>query len=167
MAISRKFRDFNFFFENIFGQKNVKLTKKVLYNSFHEFSPYNPFLFLILWKIKIISLISRKNAAIKKIFFYLQPKKISILSPIITEIPSNAKMAIMLIEILLKMEDFYVPQVISKIDFLIKIVWRYSIFFVSEIKYAKPKRGKTAQGVWKDIVNVADYTQTLRMEKCL
>ena len=45
------------------GKKNVKLTKKVLYNSFHEFSPYNPFLFLILWKIKIISLISRKNAA--------------------------------------------------------------------------------------------------------
>lgn len=37
----------------------------------------------------------------------------------------------------------------------------------SEIKYAKPKRGKTAQGVWKDIVNVNDYTQTLRMEKCL
>ena len=37
----------------------------------------------------------------------------------------------------------------------------------SEIKYAKPKRGKTAQGVWKDIVNVDDYTQTLRMEKCL
>ena len=55
----------------------------------------------------------------------------------------------------------------------------------SEIKYAKPKRGKTAQvnhhhrhhhchhhhhhhqGTWKDIVNVADYTQTLRMEKCL
>ncbi len=36
-----------------------------------------------------------------------------------------------------------------------------------EIKYAKPKRGKTAQGVWKDIVNVNDYTQTLRMEKCL
>ena len=29
----------------------------------------------------------------------------------------------------------------------------------SEIKYAKPKRGKTAQGVWKDIVNVQDYTQ--------
>ena len=40
------------------------------------------------------------------------------------------------------------------------------IFFV-EIKYAKPKRGKTAQGVWKDIVNVNDYTQTLRMEKCM
>jgi len=37
----------------------------------------------------------------------------------------------------------------------------------SEIKYAKPKRGKTAQGVWKDIVNVNDYTQTLRMEKCM
>jgi len=37
----------------------------------------------------------------------------------------------------------------------------------SEIKYAKPKRGKTAQGTWKDIVNVNDYTQTLRMEKCL
>jgi len=37
----------------------------------------------------------------------------------------------------------------------------------SEIKYAKPKRGKTAQGDWKDIVNVNDYTQTLRMEKCL
>jgi len=37
----------------------------------------------------------------------------------------------------------------------------------SEIKYAKPKRGKTAQGEWKDIVNVNDYTQTLRMEKCL
>ena len=37
----------------------------------------------------------------------------------------------------------------------------------TEIKYAKPKRGKTAQGVWKDIVNVNDYTQTLRMEKCL
>ena len=37
----------------------------------------------------------------------------------------------------------------------------------SEIKYAKPKRGKTAQGSWKDIVNVNDYTQTLRMEKCL
>ena len=33
--------------------------------------------------------------------------------------------------------------------------------------YAKPKRGKTAQGEWKDIVNVKDYTQTLRMEKCL
>ena len=38
---------------------------------------------------------------------------------------------------------------------------------ISEIKYAKPKRGKTAQGVWKDIVNVDDYTQTLRMEKCM
>ncbi|TRY80411.1 hypothetical protein TCAL_16787 [Tigriopus californicus] len=37
----------------------------------------------------------------------------------------------------------------------------------SEIMYAKPKRGKTAQGTWKDIVNVKDYTQTLRMEKCL
>ncbi len=37
----------------------------------------------------------------------------------------------------------------------------------SEIMYAKPKRGKTAQGEWKDIVNVKDYTQTLRMEKCL
>ena len=36
-----------------------------------------------------------------------------------------------------------------------------------EIKYAKPKRGKTATGVWKDIVNIDDYTQTLRMEKCL
>jgi len=36
----------------------------------------------------------------------------------------------------------------------------------SEIKYAKPKRGKTAHGVWKDIVNVDDYTQTIRMEKC-
>ena len=43
----------------------------------------------------------------------------------------------------------------------------FFFFFVTEIKYAKPKRGKTAQGVWKDIVNVADYTQTLRMEKCL
>ena len=40
-------------------------------------------------------------------------------------------------------------------------------FLFSEIKYAKPKRGKTAQGVWKDIVNVNDYTQTLRMEKCM
>ena len=39
--------------------------------------------------------------------------------------------------------------------------------WLSEIMYAKPKRGKTAQGVWKDIVNVKDYTQTLRMEKCL
>ena len=39
--------------------------------------------------------------------------------------------------------------------------------YFSEIKYAKPKRGKTAQGVWKDIVNVNDYTQTLRMEKCM
>ena len=39
--------------------------------------------------------------------------------------------------------------------------------YFTEIKYAKPKRGKTAQGVWKDIVNVNDYTQTLRMEKCL
>ena len=28
--------------------------------------------------------------------------------------------------------------------------------------YAKPKRGKTAQGEWKDIVNVKDYTQTPR-----
>ena len=37
----------------------------------------------------------------------------------------------------------------------------------AEIMYAKPKRGKTAQGEWKDIVNVKDYTQTLRMEKCL
>ena len=34
-------------------------------------------------------------------------------------------------------------------------------------KYAKPKQGKTAQGVWKDIVDVNDYTQTLRIEKCL
>jgi hypothetical protein len=41
------------------------------------------------------------------------------------------------------------------------------INIITEIKYAKPKRGKTAQGVWKDIVNVNDYTQTLRMEKCL
>ena len=40
-------------------------------------------------------------------------------------------------------------------------------FRLAEIKYAKPKRGKTAQGVWKDIVNVNDYTQTLRMEKCM
>ena len=38
---------------------------------------------------------------------------------------------------------------------------------LAEIMYAKPKRGKTAQGEWKDIVNVKDYTQTLRMEKCL
>ena len=73
----------------------------------------------------------------------------------------------MLTEILLKMEDFYVHQVISKIIFFLKIVRRNSFSFVTEIKYAKPKRGKTAQGVWKDIVNVADYTQTLRMEKCL
>ena len=43
----------------------------------------------------------------------------------------------------------------------------HATFLFSEIKYAKPKRGKTAQGVWKDIVNVNDYTQTLRMEKCL
>ena len=41
------------------------------------------------------------------------------------------------------------------------------IFFYLEIKYAKPKRGKTATGIWKDIVNIDDYTQTLRMEKCL
>ena len=40
-------------------------------------------------------------------------------------------------------------------------------FLLAEIMYAKPKRGKTAQGEWKDIVNVKDYTQTLRMEKCL
>ena len=41
------------------------------------------------------------------------------------------------------------------------------MFLLAEIMYAKPKRGKTAQGEWKDIVNVKDYTQTLRMEKCL
>ena len=41
------------------------------------------------------------------------------------------------------------------------------VSFFAEIMYAKPKRGKTAQGEWKDIVNVKDYTQTLRMEKCL
>ena len=73
----------------------------------------------------------------------------------------------MLTEILLKMEDFCVPQVISKFFFHKNGSNKFIFFFVTEIKYAKPKRGKTAQGVWKDIVNVADYTQTLRMEKCL
>ena len=43
----------------------------------------------------------------------------------------------------------------------------FSFIFYLEIKYAKPKRGKTATGIWKDIVNIDDYTQTLRMEKCL
>ena len=56
---------------------------------------------------------------------------------------------------------WYYVDIFSWIDFLCI----FKIF--SEIKYAKPKRGKTAQGVWKDIVNVNDYTQTLRMEKCL
>ena len=50
-------------------------------------------------------------------------------------------------------------------------IYHSSLLFSSissqEIKYAKPKRGKTATGVWKDIVNIDDYTQTLRMEKCL
>ena len=46
-------------------------------------------------------------------------------------------------------------------------IFKKNNFLFSEIKYAKPKRGKTAQGVWKDIVNVNDYTQTLRMEKCM
>ena len=47
------------------------------------------------------------------------------------------------------------------------IKYHYFTFLFSEIKYAKPKQGKTAQGVWKDIVDVNDYTQTLRIEKCL
>ena len=63
-----------------------------------------------------------------------------------------------------KTGDFFVHQVQNECFFLGN--WEV-IIFVAEIKYAKPKRGKTAQGVWKDIVNVNDYTQTLRMEKCM
>ncbi|CAB4057542.1 Neurotrophin 1 [Lepeophtheirus salmonis] len=37
----------------------------------------------------------------------------------------------------------------------------------SEMEYARPKRGRSVSGEWKDIVNVEEYTQTLRMEKCL
>ena len=29
------------------------------------------------------------------------------------------------------------------------------------------REARLPRGVWKDIVNVDDYTQTLRMEKCL
>ena len=80
------------------------------------------------------------------------------------------------LEILLRMEDFFAHQVDLKSKVLIVCILLHafimislsSIFILSqEIKYAKPKRGKTATGVWKDIVNVDDYTQTLRMEKCL
>ncbi|XP_076315529.1 uncharacterized protein LOC143228084 [Tachypleus tridentatus] len=37
----------------------------------------------------------------------------------------------------------------------------------SEIVYAKPKRARNPRGEWKVIVNVGDFTQTVRMEKCL
>ena len=67
-------------------------------------------------------------------------------------------------------EASYVLQA-SRIIVLVKNSNEYSRTDVQshflEIMYAKPKRGKTAQGEWKDIVNVKDYTQTLRMEKCL
>ena len=72
--------------------------------------------------------------------------------------------AIMYIETSPKMVDFFVHQVKRK-DFNFQEMEQ--LLFITEIKYAKPKRGKTAQGVWKDIVNVNDYTQTLRMEKCM
>lgn len=37
----------------------------------------------------------------------------------------------------------------------------------SEVHYAKPHRAKNRKGEWKVVVNVGEYTQTLRMEKCL
>lgn len=37
----------------------------------------------------------------------------------------------------------------------------------SEVLYGKPKLAKNRQGDWKVIVNAAEFTQTIRMEKCL
>ncbi|XP_015903201.1 uncharacterized protein [Parasteatoda tepidariorum] len=37
----------------------------------------------------------------------------------------------------------------------------------SEVHYGRPHRAKNRQGEWKVVVNVGEYTQTLRMEKCL
>lgn len=61
-----------------------------------------------------------------------------------------------------------VIDAVGEVVLIIFYLKHFSNFcYTLEIKYAKPKRGKTAQGIWKDIVNVNDYTQTLRMEKCL
>lgn len=37
----------------------------------------------------------------------------------------------------------------------------------SEVHYGRPHRAKNRRGEWKVVVNVGEYTQTLRMEKCL
>ncbi|XP_067138184.1 uncharacterized protein [Centruroides vittatus] len=37
----------------------------------------------------------------------------------------------------------------------------------SEITYSKPHRAKNTEGKWKVIINVAEFTQMLRLEKCL
>ncbi|XP_055936358.1 uncharacterized protein LOC129966032 [Argiope bruennichi] len=37
----------------------------------------------------------------------------------------------------------------------------------SEVHYGRPHRAKNRKGEWKVVVNVGEYTQTLRMEKCL
>ncbi|XP_068082927.1 uncharacterized protein NT1 [Anabrus simplex] len=36
----------------------------------------------------------------------------------------------------------------------------------SMVKYARPKRARATSGQWKFVVNVGDYTQTLRLEMC-
>ncbi len=37
----------------------------------------------------------------------------------------------------------------------------------SEVKYARPQLAQTSRGVWKYIINMAEHTQTIRMERCL
>ncbi|XP_053638267.1 uncharacterized protein [Cherax quadricarinatus] len=37
----------------------------------------------------------------------------------------------------------------------------------AEVKYARPKRARNSKGVWKYIVNMDKYSQTIRMEKCM
>lgn len=37
----------------------------------------------------------------------------------------------------------------------------------SEVMYGKPKLAKNKKGLWKVIVNAGEYTQTVRLEKCL
>ncbi|KAH7980666.1 hypothetical protein HPB49_018115 [Dermacentor silvarum] len=37
----------------------------------------------------------------------------------------------------------------------------------SEILYERPRRARNHLGVWKVIVNIGEYRQTMRLEKCL
>lgn len=36
----------------------------------------------------------------------------------------------------------------------------------SVVRYARPQKARSATGEWKYIVNTAQHTQTLRLEKC-